>query len=50
MIESSPFVGNFNIRYLSPFLNNHIVVFIVADWHWIVDNVSDSVDQLIDKL
>ena len=48
MVEASSLISNFNVRFFSPSPNDLILVFIVADGNWIMDNISDWVDKLID--
>lgn len=47
MVESSSFVCDFNVRKLSPSSNNLIFIFIIADFDWIVDYISNWIDQFI---
>lgn len=50
MIKASSFIGDFNIRDLSPSSYDLIIIFVVVDWDWIVDNVANFVDFSIDSV
>jgi len=41
VIESSSFICNLDVGYVSPGPDNQIVILIIADWDCVVDDVSD---------
>lgn len=44
MIEPSSFVSDFDIRDLPPGADDLILIFIVADGNWVMDDISNWVD------